>query len=598
MHFEKVEFHRFKQFKSGKIELKQGLSLIVGGNNAGKSSILHGLAVWEFCKTILEFTKGRKAWALGPAGQGIGIGISEFSPISVPSLKHLWTNLKTQKTHETDGYTLKIKATWKLLNGDEKYLEFGLSLANDRLFIKTTGTNLALAELETTTGDPISGVVPRVAYLPPFAGITDKESRSSVAVRNRLIGQGLSGGVIRNVLYDIWQQNKLKRENLRGTKAKISNADLQTLRTTDPWEILLRALRDLFKISLTVDEFDDRYHTYLHIQTFRANASGSTFTKQANDVSRDLMVEGSGFLQWLSVYALALSPDIDIVLLDEPDAHLHCSLQLELVRYLSDLTLDKNKQVLMATHSTELIKNFDFNSILEVKGGKAIYLGEGDQKIAVLAGIGTNFSPKLHALTQKKRMLILEGEFDEKVLRIWAKINGTPWPENIVVWLWSGGHKERRQLFLQLKKDIPDLRAISIRDRDEEADETVGADLIDKAMTRTGDGFEAMKWRRRNIENYLMHPAAIARAASITEAEVKTFFTDNHALAIPANVISSDVVMAIRDARGKDLMTQEILSVESLLSVNRYDIAKQMHKCELAEDVLKFFEALSQFAAD
>ena len=112
MYFEQVQFHRFKQFRSGTLKLKRGLTLVVGGNNAGKSSLLHGLAVWEFCKTLLEFTRGRRAWLLG-AGQGVGIGVSEFSPISVPSLKHLWYNLKTQREAEPDGYTLKIRAQWE-----------------------------------------------------------------------------------------------------------------------------------------------------------------------------------------------------------------------------------------------------------------------------------------------------------------------------------------------------------------------------------------------------------------------------------------------------------------------------------------------------
>lgn len=597
MFFDKIELHRFKQFKSGKIDLQPDLSLLVGGNNAGKSTILHALAVWEFCKTILEFSKGRRSWAAGEASQGVGIGISEFSPISLPSLKHLWTGLKTQRISELDGYTLKIKAIWTNLGGASKYLEFGLSLANDRLFIKTTGTNLTMAELATPTGDPIQDAIPRVAYLPPFAGITDKESRSSVAMRNRLIGQGLSGGVIRNVLYDMWHHNQGERKRLRGAKTKISGTDLATLRATDPWEILQRTLGDLFQMGLTVDEFDDRYHTYLHVETFRGNMFGATLKKSLNDASKDLMVEGSGFLQWLSVYALALSPDVDVVVLDEPDAHLHCSLQLELVRYLSALAQAKGKQVLMATHSTELIKNFDYKSILEVKAGKASYLGEDGRKIAVLAGIGTAFSPKLHALTQRKRMLIVEGDFDENILKILAQINETPWPDNVVVWVWSGSHKERRQLFTQIKRDIPDLVAISLRDRDDEADNSVGADLVDKGHTDKGDGFQALKWRRRHIENYLLHPAAIARAATITEAEARQFFADNHGLAIPTNVTATDVVPAIRDARGKELMSQCALSLETLLGVNRYDVAKQMLKEDLADDVKTFLEQLTQFAS-
>jgi energy-coupling factor transporter ATP-binding protein EcfA2 len=415
-------------------------------------------------------------------------------------------------------------------------------------------------------------------------------------VRNRLIGQGLSGGVIRNVLYDMWQRNRTERLRLRGAKSKISSTDLATLRVTDPWEILLRTLGELFQMGLTVYEFDDRYHTYLRVETFRGKMVKGTLKKYTADTPRDLMVEGNGFLQWLSVYALALSPDVDVLLLDEADAHLHCSLQLELVKHLSDLAQAKGKQVLMATHSPELIKNFDFGSILEVADGKASYLGEESRKIAVLAGIGTIFSPKLHALAQKKHMLIVEGDFDEAVLKIFAITNGTPWPGNVVVWKWAGGHKERRQLFTQLLRDIPDLKAISLRDRDEEADGSVAADLIDKGQSVTSDGFVALKWRRRHIENYLLHPAAIARAAAITEMEVRTFFADNHGLAIPANTTATDVVASIRDARGKEILSQGALSLETLLGASRYDIARQMAQSELAEDVKTFLVLLSTFA--
>lgn len=66
------------------------------------------------------------------------------------------------------------------------------------------------------------------------------------------------------------------------------------------------------------------------------------------------MVEGSGLLQWLSVFALATSPDVDVVLLDEPDAHLHPQLQKELVNRLEKLTKASNQQASVAAHSSEI----------------------------------------------------------------------------------------------------------------------------------------------------------------------------------------------------------------------------------------------------
>lgn len=107
----KVSFHRFKQFRDNSFDLHPGVSLLGGGNNAGKSTILHGLAIWEFCRTAVEMERGVEGFLADYAGQGLGLGDDEFSPINVPSLKHLWTNLKTQRVDEPDGYTLQSDVT-------------------------------------------------------------------------------------------------------------------------------------------------------------------------------------------------------------------------------------------------------------------------------------------------------------------------------------------------------------------------------------------------------------------------------------------------------------------------------------------------------
>lgn len=523
MFIKKVDLHRFKRYPRASIPLKDKLSLVVGGNNSGKSTILQALAAWQFCKTLIEIEKGRQGWLQAGGKSGVGLGIVDFTPLQVPSLAHLWHNLKTSKVDEEDGYTLKIKVFWDNAEGQERFLEMGMSLANDRLFVKATSTNLTLEEIVGEQGNPIAGSVPSVAYLPPFAGITDREGRLTLAMRERFVGQGLSGGVVRNVLFDLHEENKRQRIRLLGDRAKLKDSDLAWLRKNDPWEILVSAMQTMFGTDIRIVPFNERYHSYLKVRCVKGaiDAKG-VFKSHPGFNARDLMVEGQGFLQWLSVYALSLSPEVDVVLLDEPDAHLNAALQKDLLQSLESVAEGQGKQILMATHSPELIRLHEHERILSVTKSGAKYLSAPDGRIKVLSGIGSVHTPTIHALMQNKRMLILEAPSDLRFLQKLAERAGFNWPKNVIPWYWTGTASERLQLFRQLKKEIPELKCVSIRDRDDEAANTVENSLIDKGFTNKEKDFIVMKWRRRHIECYLLCKAAIARAAGVEVARVES----------------------------------------------------------------------------
>lgn len=596
MYITKVELHRFKRYKDDSIELNAGLSLVVGANNSGKSTILQALAAWQFCKTLVEIEKGRIGWLQTTGKTGVGMGIVDFTPLQVPSLAHLWTNLKTGKVSELDGYTLKINVFWKLNDGTERNLEMGMSLANDRLFVKSMSTNLKTEEIIDVRGNPVSGNVPSVAYLPPFAGITDREGRLTPAMRERLVGQGLSGGVIRNMLFELYERNKAERIRLKSDKPKIKQNDLAELRRTDPWEMLSRAIQKTFKAELKIVPFNERYHSYLRVEIIKGDFQKGGFKRHPGYNTRDLMVEGQGFLQWLSVYALVLTPDINVVLLDEPDAHLNAALQRDLLQSLEEIAHDLNKQILMATHSPELIRLQDHDRILAVTNAKTKYLNDSNSKIGILAGIGTIHTPTIHALLENRRILILEAPSDLRLLKIVADRAEFQWPKNVVPWFWTGKASERRQLFIQLQKEIPKLTGISLRDRDSEEDATVDDQLIDRGYSSAPEGLAILKWRRRHIENYLLCVPAIARAANKPLDEIEDFFRRHHALALPRDASQSDVALAIRDAHGKELMTGKN-SIESTFSVTREQVASALEPTEVAADFRTFFarlEALSK----
>lgn len=584
---EKVAFHRFKKFKDKTIEFKPSVVLLAGGNNSGKTTLMQGLAIWEFARTVLEMERGPSVLRAGQSHQGFGIGIDEFSPVNVPSLKHLWTNLKTQKEQEADGYTLWIDVHWRNNIKEERNLKFGLSLANDRLFIKT---------LHSTV--PVNEDIPRIAYVPPFAGIVDREQRHTKAIRRKLIGQGLSGAVIRNILLDLLQDNQRKRAELRGDRTKIPNSALRTLRDNDPWELLQTILERTFSCGLVIESFNDIYHAHIKVECFKGTRANNRFNRFPEYTPRDLMVEGSGFLQWLGVFALALDPEYKMIMLDEPDAHLHPSLQKELVAELKKIIVKFNKQVLFSTHSPDLIRNYPPEKILRFAGTSPKYLVDDTGKIGLLAGIGAEYSPKLNKLQELKKIFFVENESDVRMLRIWSQILQMPFPSDFVTWQYLADHGERKKLFDQLAVEIPGLIGFSLRDRDDETLGSTSDNLEDKTHPDTDNrSLHCRKWRRRYIEGYLLSAGAISRACNKNIEEVIDHVRTNYAVDISQTYIMQEEPEAILDARAKTIITESINSITNTYGIDKYDIAKNMVPEEIPVDVgILIHELTTKFA--
>lgn len=575
---EAIALRKFKRFRDQEIPLaSKGVSLIAGGNNSGKSTILHALAVWEFCRTIIEAEKGFEAFLPGSRAQGLGLGDDEFSPILVPSLNHLWTNLAPQKREgDQDGYTLRLRSKWTAEGGNRKELEFGLALANDRMFVKTTHSNL----LE---GDDI----PRIAYLPPFAGITDREARLPGAIRRRRIGEGLAGAVLRNVLLDLQVANSNERTRLRGDRTKIRDSDLRVLRESDPWEILQQALRSTFGAELSIQPFRDEYHSHIKVEVTRGNHNGYRLRRFSGYKSRDLMVEGSGFLQWLSVYALATDPRITTLLLDEPDAHLHSSLQRQLFEKLEDIATGSGKQVLIATHSSEILKNSPPQNILEVADSRAPrFLSSETQKVGLLAGLGSDYSPRIDRVRRTRRLLLLEGDLDARILRGAAERLGVGWPTRWVEWKNAAGHKERKQLFLALSEEIEGLVAVSLRDRDDEPLHTVGENLDDTGHSNPPADFHCKKWRRRHIESYLLWPPALAAAAGRPVGEITDVLREEFGIAIGDTFGRANCPEALLQINGK--------AVLALLGVQADTVMPHLEPERMPDDLVSLIAILHE----
>lgn len=573
----KIHLTKFKKYTNENIKLKpEEITLIVGGNNSGKSTIIHSLAIWEFCKTVVLFEKGIKGLT-STNNNGVGIDTDEFTPVAVADLSQLWTNLKTQKSNgDVNGYNLRIECVWDSEDGVERYLEFGLSLTNNRLFIKTTKTNISE-----------SIKIPKIAYLPPFSGLIEKEKRVNFVEKQRQIGKGLSGNVLRNMIYDLYEDNQEFRLKLLADKKRLREKEYSELRLKDGYENLARIIRSTFKSELVIKNYNPLYHSYLSIQHYKGKDDGKTkLTKYPNYTNRDLITEGSGYLQFLSVIAFAVDKNTDVLLLDEPDAHLHSKLQELIISNLIELQTRFRKQIIISTHSPEMIKKHNIDNILAITDKKIAYINDEVQRISVLNGLGSEYTPKLYKLAKSKKLLFVENESDANILKIIASKINLHWDDNIVIWPTTDSHKDRKLLFEALKTEIGEFKAVSIRDRDMEEYKTVGEDLIDKAVTNNSkDKIQFLKWRRKHIENYFILPKTLANIGNTTEEEIDTFMSQFGITLKNINYTQSEVPSSIYNCEGKQIISMGANSFNNKYGKSKYDIAKNIDDSEICEDL-------------
>lgn len=293
--------------------------------------------------------------------------------------------------------------------------------------------------------------------------------------------------------------------------------------------------------------------------------------------------------QFIRAATTLYSSNIDVILLDEPDAHLHASLQSELLnRLLAVASQQHEKQILVSTHSVEMIKQAPLEIIFSMDTRK--YLSEESSRVAALSGIGSEYFPKLDLLKRYKRLIFVENESDRRILSILGEKCGIHLSEDIVYWANTESHAARRQLFEELHKIIPGLKCISLRDRDMDEPNAIGEGLEYKTIVLPPDSpILLLEWRRKNIESYLLCPKAIAEAAGCSTDDVKQHIQRNFALAIDDDgYIEAVPPEALITCDGKHVFIADTIGLEDAYHCNKYDVAQHITGAEVCEDIKTF----------
>lgn len=232
------------------------------------------------------------------------------------------------------------------------------------------------------------------------------------------------------------------------------------------------------------------------------------------DFAAEVSWMGHGLQIWLQImWFLARTKDHQTVILDEPDVYMHADLQRKLVRLLRG----RNQQTIIATHSIEIMAEVETDQILVIDRSKqkSAFASSLLAVQKVIDNIGGVHNLQLARLWTSRRCLLVEGK-DIRFLKHFQNtlFPGSQEPFDIIPNMFIGGwggldYAIGTSMFLKNAAD-EDITTFCILDSDYHTDEEI-KERLEKAKKK---GVQLHVWARKEIENYLLVPEAIQRVIS------------------------------------------------------------------------------------
>lgn len=321
----KIKIERFKALKSIEIELK-GLNVIIGANNAGKSSIIQAL---QFAASTVQTSKIYT----------IAKFKNDYLSTTISPEQLMYAPLK-------DVYMLAYNGTLKEAKDQGisvTFFEFDEQKKEDQstniLITKGRNKNIVVGISGKNLYEKLSSIEkPYCMYVPGLAGIPFEEEIRPVGAIRRAAAKGDSNTIFRNVLYRL---NAMKEQ----------------------WEHFLSDLRVIFpNISLEITS-DTEIDGIINVK----------FNENDDEEAKPIDLAGTGVLQAIQIAAYVNYFRPELLLLDEPDSHLHPNNQKMLAQLLAGVCETNKLSIIISTHSRHLMNALkDDANFYMVKDGQIV----------------------------------------------------------------------------------------------------------------------------------------------------------------------------------------------------------------------------------
>ena len=448
---ERVTIRRFKRFDEVTFDLP-GHIVLAGPNNTGKTTMLQAVAAWDLAltrwKQLNDYHRHGGSYTKAP------IARQAFSAVPLRAFDLLWNERRYSGSIEIE---IQSKKGWTVA------MEL-IADSTEQVYVRPKPQ----AEPQMVRQAQLNTV-----FVPPMTGLSTAEPVYQRPKVDQLLGQGKPGDIIRNLLVEAHQ--------------------------TAAWDFLKDSIQRLFRYELLPPDSTGADI----IAEYKAHPAGPRL---------DIASAGSGFQQVLMLLTFLYTRPGSILLLDEPDAHLHVILQDAIYGELRSVAARQNSQLIIATHSEVVINSVEPRELCMLMNHPKILETVVDRtRLADSLGILTHTDIML--AQDAPGILYVEGYTDINLLLEWARILNHPAYDTLTtklfwkptVWESRSGASgvKARDHYEALKLVRDNLPGLILLDGDD--DPRVSETDI------TGTGLQRLRWRRYEIESYLVHPTALDR---------------------------------------------------------------------------------------
>jgi len=556
----RVKLRYFKLFEDQVFDLADHI-VLAGPNNSGKTTLLQAVVVWNLALQQWKAKRGPESGSKAKQRTGVPLTRKDFTALPLREMNLLWTNTLTALRKE------ELEAGQKL--GQPRVLAISVEGGSGQDTWECTFEfryqNTELVHIKPSHFE-LPGAVREfsVVHIPPFSGIGAEETGHDRPYQDLLIGQGKAGDILRNLLLEVHQNSR------------------------EPgWKALCGHVEQIFGYRLLPPEYEGK--PFILSEYLRGIPKG----KGKNGLAQlDIASAGSGFHQVLLLLAFFYARPSTVLLLDEPDAHLHVVLQKQIYDMLRRIAAERRCQLIIATHAEVLIDSTSPSQILSFLRKPHPLVTDVDRD-QVREAIKRLTATDILAAEGATGILYVESQTDFDLLRAWANVLDHPlhdWFSRTPFWHSNQGRnpRESRGHFFALRAIRPDLKAVLLLDGD-------NRNLLEREVA--ADGLVVVRWKRYEAESYLIHPTALrrfieSRTSPLFAQPADDFLRDQLPPAVYRNPLDDHDYLSSTPASKTLLPTLFQKAQVSVGGSEYYLIAEQMKSDEIAAEVTEKLDAV------